>query len=152
MKKAYLSIKQKAKRVYRFIRKQRGIILFILAVLLVPILLNLVYSCPLGKIPRMTISDCLSYYGTALGIFGGIYGSFLTYQRGKKKEQKSRLRELRPQLSVNLERIDEKKGLFALRIINHTEGTLSFFHLYDEYVSPILKAGETKFILHFAKQ
>ena len=96
----------------KFFRKYKVIIIFSLFFLIFPLLLYMIYRLIYCCYPPFEAGVLLSYYGTTFGIFG----SFVTFYLTDKKEKETRNAEIKPKITVDLEKEDEK--VFKLTVYN----------------------------------
>lgn len=126
----------KNKKLIKKYIKHNIILIGLLAVLLIfPILVGIIYAIPIPKIVAVESGDLLAYYGTTFGILG----SFITYRYEIWKNKKERIKELKPNFIVEVEKIDIIANIFNIRIINCSQQTITFLHFYDEFISTIIK-------------
>ena len=123
------NVKALLRKVIRYIKKQKSIILLVVIIFCFPFLIALTLKIPFMSCIDLNISDCLLFYGTSLGIFS----AFLTYQHEKKKADKDRQAEVKPIVTVELKKITEE--LFQITIYNHSKSRLSYLYLYDQFIS-----------------
>ena len=128
----------------KFYKVYRNIIWFLVFIILFPLIVGFIYALPLPQIVAVEPGDLLAFYGTALGIFI----SFCTYRAEKKKEQKERQRKLKPKLIVKLSKMPNATELFNLSIEKIGQQPLSYFQLYEQYISEELKHFQN-FIVSF---
>ena len=135
-------IKIPFKNIRRWFKKHKlNISLFVL-ILLFPFVVALILKIPFLMRIDLKISDCLVFYGASLGIFS----TFLTYQYKKKKEHEERQLEIKPIVSVQLQKNNE--NLFQITIYNHSKSRLSYLYLYDEFVSEEFKNKQSLIVTY----
>ena len=100
--------------------------------LIFPLIVGAIYMLPLPQIIAVDAGDLLAFYGAAFGILG----SFYVYLDEKKKAKKEIDNKLRPKLVIEVNKHSNVKNLFDIRILNQSEKSLSYFSLYDEFISP----------------
>lgn len=93
------------------------------------------YNIPFINGLNIETGALLEYYGTALGIIG----SFVTYRYETKKKKMERNHELKPKLLVELEKSTKLPDVFNVKIMELPDSTLSYFYLYDEFISVAMK-------------
>lgn len=119
------------KRKYKnYIKNHKGLVIIIAILLIFPIVVGLIYALPLPQIVAVDSGDLLAYYATAFGILG----SFYTYRLEKRKNEKERRNELKPNFIIEIIKRD-KNDIFSLKISNHAKSSISHLYLYDEFLS-----------------
>ena len=125
----------------KFFRKYKVIIIFWLFFLIFPLLLYMIYRLIYCCYPPFEAGVLLSYYGTTFGIFG----SFVTFYLTDKKEKETRNAEIKPKITVDLEKEDEK--VFKLTVYNCLQTPARNVFLYDEILDSKIENGYPKYIL-----
>lgn len=134
-------MKVKNKKLLAMWIRNNSMIIILFGVMIFPIIVGVFYALPLPQIIAIGSGDFLAYYGTIFGIIG----SFVTYRYEVNKDKKERNNELKPIFVVEVSMENEYTGLFDIKITNLVEQPLSFFYLYDEFVSSaIQKKNEFK--------
>lgn len=123
------------KVIRKFFKRNKGLVWILVVLFFFPIIIGLIYALPLPQVVAVESGDLLAYYGTAFGILG----SFVTYRYEVNKSKKERIRELKPAFVVEVKRTDTEHNEFNIEIINRSQQTLSFLHLYDEFISTIVE-------------
>lgn len=123
-------MEQRIKKIPVFFRRHKMIIGIIIAIILFPVCIGLIYNIPCRQIVSVEAGDLLAFYGTGFGIFF----SFLTYREEKKKERLSRTDELRPKLLIEVEQETTYSRLFNIKIKKLSNNPLQHIYLYTEYV------------------
>ena len=108
----------------------------IIALIIFPVIIDLIYAISTKQIVNISAGDLLSFYGAALGIFV----SFVTYRYEKKKEDIARQKELKPIFQVEVVQDDENKGIFNIKIKKLSEKPLRYAYLYGEYSCDVVES------------
>lgn len=99
-----------------------------------PIIIGMIYAIPIPQIVAVNSGDLLAYYGTTFGIIG----SFITYRHELNKSKKERINELKPTFIVEVKKVNKEENIFDIEITNRSQLTVTFLHLYDEFISTII--------------
>ena len=99
---------------------------------------RLIYCC----YPPFEAGVLLSYYGTTFGIFG----SFVTFYLTDKKEKETRNAEIKPKITVDLEKEDEK--VFKLTVYNCLQTPARNVFLYDEILDSKIEKYTTVYVTY----
>lgn len=127
------------KRKYKkYIKNNKGLVILIAILLIFPIVVGLIYALPLPQIVAIDSGDLLGYYATTFGILG----SFYTYRLEKRKNEKERKSELKPNFIIEIIKRD-KNDIFSLKISNHARSSISHLYLYDVFLSAEAKEKYT---------
>lgn len=119
----------------KYLNKNKRFVGLLVALLLFPIIIGLIYAIPIPQIVAVDSGDLLAYFGTAFGIIG----SFMTYRHELRKSKKERIEELKPTFVVKVEKVNKEVNLFDIEIINRSQQSVAFFYFYDEFISTIIK-------------
>ena len=126
----------------KFFRKYKVIIIFSLFFLIFPLLLYMIYRLIYCCYPPSEAGVLLSYYGTTFGIFG----SFVTFYLTDKKEKETRNAEIKPKITVDLEKEDEK--VFKLTVYNCLQTPARNVFLYDEILDSKIEKYTTVYVTY----
>lgn len=126
----------------KFFRKYKVIIIFSLFFLIFPLLLYIIYRLIYCCYPPFEAGVLLSYYGTTFGIFG----SFVTFYLTDKKEKETRNAEIKPKITVDLEKEDEK--VFKLTVYNCLQTPARNVFLYDEILDSKIEKYTTVYVTY----
>ena len=126
----------------KFFRKYKVIIIFSLFFLIFPLLLYMIYRLIYCCYPPFEAGVLLSYYGTTFGIFG----SFVTFYLTDKKEKETRNAEIKPKITVDLEKEDEK--VFKLTVYNCLQTPARNVFLYDEILDSKIEKYTTVYVTY----
>ena len=126
----------------KFFRKYTVIIIFSLFFLIFPLLLYMIYRLIYCCYPPFEAGVLLSYYGTTFGIFG----SFVTFYLTDKKEKETRNAEIKPKITVDLEKEDEK--VFKLTVYNCLQTPARNVFLYDEILDSKIEKYTTVYVTY----
>lgn len=123
------------KVIKKFFKQNKSLFWILVILFFFPIVIGLIYALPLPQVVAVESGDLLAYYGTAFGILG----SFATYRYEVNKNKKEKIKELKPVFIVDVKRTDTENNVFNVDIVNRSQQTLSFLHLYDEFVSALFE-------------
>lgn len=126
----------------KFFRKYKVIIILSLFFLIFPLLLYMIYRLIYCCYPPFEAGVLLSYYGTTFGIFG----SFVTFYLTDKKEKETRNAEIKPKITVDLEKEDEK--VFKLTVYNCLQTPARNVFLYDEILDSKIEKYTTVYVTY----
>ena len=126
----------------KFFREYKVIIIFSLFFLIFPLLLYMIYRLIYCCYPPFEAGVLLSYYGTTFGIFG----SFVTFYLTDKKEKETRNAEIKPKITVDLEKEDEK--VFKLTVYNCLQTPARNVFLYDEILDSKIEKYTTVYVTY----
>ncbi len=126
----------------KFFRKYKVIIILSLFFLFFPLLLYMIYRLIYCCYPPFEAGVLLSYYGTTFGIFG----SFVTFYLTDKKEKETRNAEIKPKITVDLEKEDEK--VFKLTVYNCLQTPARNVFLYDEILDSKIEKYTTVYVTY----
>lgn len=126
----------------KFFRKYKVIIILSLFFLIFPLLLYMIYRLIYCCYPPFEAGVLLSYYGTTFGIFG----SFVTFYLTNKKEKETRNAEIKPKITVDLEKEDEK--VFKLTVYNCLQTPARNVFLYDEILDSKIEKYTTVYVTY----
>ena len=126
----------------KFFRKYKVIIIFSLFFLIFPLLLYMIYRLIYCCYPPFEAGVLLSYYGTTFGIFG----SFVTFYLTDKKEKETRNAEIKPKITVDLKKEDEK--VFKLTVYNRLQTPARNVFLYDEILDSKIEKYTTVYVTY----
>ena len=125
----------RTKNKLKTIANKRKFFLIGSVIFIFPVVAGVIYNIPIVKKLNIETGALLGFYGTAFGIIG----SFITYRNEIKKEKKRRNKELKPIFFVEIKKSNKHSDIFNLKIIKQSEDNLSYFYLYDEFISVIMK-------------
>lgn len=120
-----------------FIKKRIAFILSLLLLVLFPVLIGLVYKADFFKNIGLTISDVLSFYGVALGIFL----SFWKYSEDKSRQKKEHEDAVRPKILISAV---NKTSRIDFEIFNQGSLPLSSIYFNGEFICNNLGANKSK--------
>ena len=126
----------------KFFREYKVIIILSLLFLIFPLLLYMIYGLICCCYPPIEPGVLLSYYGTTFGIFG----SFVTFYLTNKKEKETRNAEIKPKITVDLEKENEK--IFKLTIYNCLQIPVRNVFLYDEILDSKIEKYTTVYVTY----
>lgn len=126
----------------KFFRKYKVIIILSLFFLFFPLLLYMIYRLIYCCYPPFEAGVLLSYYGTTFGIFG----SFVTFYLTDKKEKETRNAEIKPKITVDLKKEDEK--VFKLTVYNCLQTPARNVFLYDEILDSKIEKYTTVYVTY----
>lgn len=126
----------------KFFREYKVIIILSLLFLIFPLLLYMIYGLICCCYPPFEPGVLLSYYGTTFGIFG----SFVTFYLTNKKEKETRNAEIKPKITVDLEKENEK--IFKLTIYNCLQIPVRNVFLYDEILDSKIEKYTTVYVTY----
>lgn len=126
----------------KFFRKYKVIIILSLFFLIFPLLLYMIYRLIYCCYPPFEAGVLLSYFGTTFGIFG----SFVTFYLTDKKEKETRNAEIKPKITVDLEKEDEK--VFKLTVYNCLQTPARNVFLYDEILDSKIEKYTTVYVTY----
>jgi len=123
------------RKVKRFLYRHKVLLTVVCIMFVFPLVVGGIYAIPCRQIIAIDSGDLLGYYATVFGILG----SFITYRHEIRENRKEREKDLKPIFLVEVDRIENENYVFKVDITNYTTQTLSFFQLYDEFVSTIVQ-------------
>lgn len=126
----------------RFFSKFKIVILSVVIFIIFPAILSIIYKKIYFRTPPLDSGDVLSYYGTTFGIFG----SFVTFYLTDKKEKETRNAEIKPKITVDLEKEDEK--VFKLSVYNCLQTPARNVFLYDEILDSKIEKYTTVYVTY----
>lgn len=126
----------------KFFRKYKVIIILSLFFLFFPLLLYMIYRLIYCCYPPFEAGVLLPYYGTTFGIFG----SFVTFYLTDKKEKETRNAEIKPKITVDLKKEDEK--VFKLTVYNCLQTPARNVFLYDEILDSKIEKYTTVYVTY----
>lgn len=127
-------MKKSIKKIGLWLDRHLGKYEIIAIVLCFPLFIGAIYALPLPQVIPVEIGELLTYYATAFGILG----SFILYRDELNKRNKEREKELKPDLSVGVDK--QTDNTFLIQVENNSRYPLYFFNIYDEFVSKLMKA------------
>lgn len=128
----------------KFFSKYKAVIILSLIFLFFPLLLYMIYRLVYCCYPPFEPGVLLSYYGTTFGIFG----SFVTFYMNYQKEKETRNIEIKPKISVDLQKVKENSDIFKLTVYNFSKSPIRNVFLYDEILASAIIKDETVFIAY----
>lgn len=130
-KRNYNKKNYKVKKIHnikRFFRKNKVIIILVVAILIFPLIIGLFYKINGPSIIPIEPEGLLSFYGTAFGIFG----SFVIFVLERRKKEEERNLEIKPNFLIEFEKMDD--DIFKLIINNFSENSIKHVFVYDEFL------------------
>lgn len=126
----------------RFFSKFKIVILSVVIFIIFPAILSIIYKKIYFRTPPLDSGDVLSYFATTFGIFG----SFVTFYLTDKKEKETRNAEIKPKITVDLEKEDEK--VFKLTVYNCLQTPARNVFLYDEILDSKIEKYTTVYVTY----
>lgn len=126
----------------RFLSKFRIVFLSVVIFIIFPVILSIIYKKIYFRTPPLDSGDVLSYFATTFGIFG----SFVTFYLTNKKEKEIRNAEIKPKITVDLEKEDEK--VFKLTVYNCLQTPARNVFLYDEILDSKIEKYTTVYVTY----
>ena len=111
-------------------------------IVIFPAILSIIYKKIYFRTPPLDSGDVLSYFATTFGIFG----SFVTFYLTDKKEKETRNAEIKPKITVDLEKEDEK--VFKLTVYNCLQTPARNVFLYDEILDSKIEKYTTVYVTY----
>lgn len=126
----------------RFFSKFKIVILSVVIFIIFPAILSIIYKKIYFRTPPLDSGDVLSYFATTFGIFG----SFVTFYLTDKKEKETRNAEIKPKITVDLKKEDEK--VFKLTVYNCLQTPARNVFLYDEILDSKIEKYTTVYVTY----
>lgn len=126
----------------RFFSKFKIVILSVVIFIIFPAILSIIYKKIFFRTPPLDSGDVLSYFATTFGIFG----SFVTFYLTDKKEKETRNAEIKPKITVDLKKEDEK--VFKLTVYNCLQTPARNVFLYDEILDSKIEKYTTVYVTY----